>query len=107
MWEAQSKEAASIYLQKGTISFLAIFNFFYLHLFRTRLETDAKKYIYFQKVRLAVKKTTFKSTVIEYGSKPIQPCSLYPSLPVIFLPAQNFKSWTVWQNENHSVAAEP
>ena len=34
-------------------------------------------------------------------------CSLYPGLPVIFLPAQNFKSWAVWQNENHSVAAEP
>ena len=30
MWEAQSKEAASIYLQKGTISFLAIFNFFFI-----------------------------------------------------------------------------
>ena len=30
MWEAQSKEAASIYLQKGTISFLAIFIFFFL-----------------------------------------------------------------------------
>ena len=22
-------------------------------------------------------------------------------------PAQNFKPWAVWQNENHSVAAEP
>ena len=24
-----------------------------------------------------------------------------------FFPAQNFKSWAVWQNENHSVAAKP
>ena len=32
-------------------------------------------------------------------------CSLYPGLPVIFFPTQNFKSWAVWQNENHSVPA--
>ena len=27
--------------------------------------------------------------------------------PSNFFPAQNFKSWAVWQNENYSVAAEP
>ena len=36
-----------------------------------------------------------------------RPYSLYPGLPVILLPSQNFKSWAVWQNENHSVAAKP
>ena len=33
-------------------------------------------------------------------------CSLYPDLPVFFFPAQDFKQWAVWQNENHSVAVE-
>ena len=27
--------------------------------------------------------------------------------PSNFFSAQNFKSWAVWQNENHSAAAEP
>ena len=27
--------------------------------------------------------------------------------PSIFFPAQNFESWAVWQNENHSVVTEP
>ena len=32
---------------------------------------------------------------------------LYTGLTLIIFPAQNFKLWAVWQNENHSVAAEP
>ena len=26
---------------------------------------------------------------------------------ISFFPTQNLKSWAVWQNENHSVAADP
>ena len=36
-----------------------------------------------------------------------EPCSLYPGLPVIRIPARVFKSWAVWQNEKDSIPAKP
>ena len=32
---------------------------------------------------------------------------LYDGLPVIQIPAKLYKSWAVWQNENHNGAAKP
>ena len=34
------------------------------------------------------------------------PCSLYPGLPGIQIPAKFFKSWAVWQTKKDSVPAE-
>ena len=43
---------------------------------------------------------------VKIKTEKIKPCSLYPGVPVIQIPATFFRKWAVWQNEKDSVPAK-